>query len=373
MTSDSILPHISSFEETFKMAYSHGLEQIYALEKVDLSKVTRIEVPSCKTIPELDLVEPGFSLWNGQYQIELGDEYRGWMSPLFLQEPVQILKLSQRIEKELLEKEKYRLSDLFKKDALEKIGQRDIFEIESKLEGYCISRSQERTFFIEWASLIRSLFVGSDWKKGTTLLERYDLEGLIFLNALDKMEFLSLRTEKREQWIQEMKDLLGQSKKQEQISALLNQIAKVFVTPWMWKRGGIATLEEIEERVENVSEQPSITKKAISFLSTFFSQDTFLFKKSFCEVEEGLFVADRFYQEAFHEVCSQAETYFYHPDVFYPLEELLRLLCRDFASEWKSYPEEWMKAYLRRSSRFYVSKGEGKRGLGSGELEIRLN
>lgn len=90
-------PDLQSFEGTYKTAYSHGLEAIYALENVDLKSIRRIsdaqesEPLQPKSPPRplqpLEAPEP-------QLELDLGDGYRSWIESFVLQEPIHVLGVS---------------------------------------------------------------------------------------------------------------------------------------------------------------------------------------------------------------------------------------------------------------------------------------
>lgn len=66
---------LKSFEEISKTAYSHGLEAIYAIEKIDLNSIRRISEPSPPKIVQhkRSISAPS------QLEFDFGDSYRGWM------------------------------------------------------------------------------------------------------------------------------------------------------------------------------------------------------------------------------------------------------------------------------------------------------
>lgn len=358
------------FDEQTNQAYTHGLEQIYALETVDPSTVKKIELP--KSIEEGQKIAENSQhadLWNGQYQLELGDEYRGWLPPLFLREPVQVLELSQRAEIVCQDRSVERLIDLLGVDFNDWIGEKGvgqghIDEIQQKFRKYVDGRSLERAYYIEWKSLIRSLTVGMERKKAFALLQEFDLETVLPLTPVERMETLNLQHQTKKIWKEDALQEFRSPTRSSFFKEMLNQITRVFLCPWMRARGGVANLSEVAERAERISEEPELVSRAVKFLREVYCSQNHPLTDFLLEVEPGLYCPDRVTAKAFETICQKALGYFYNQGNIYTFKELNSLLAREFGSMWEGYPVVLAEASLKRSCRFRVRKGE------SGELVV---
>ncbi|ADI38601.1 putative uncharacterized protein [Waddlia chondrophila 2032/99] len=362
--------HRVPFNEQTNQAYTHGLEQIYALETIDPSKIKKIELP--KSV-EKEMIPVGFShredLWNGQYQLDLGDEYRGWMPPIFLKEPVQMLGLSQRAEMVCLDRGAERLMDLISLDFNDWIGEKGvgqghIDEIQQKLRQYIDGRSLERSFYIEWKALLRSLTVGMERKKVHLLLQSFDLEWILPLTPVERMETLNLQDQTKKIWQNEALCALQCFEKTSYVKEMLRQISSVFLSPWIRARGGVARLCEAAERTERVSQEREIVPRVMRFLQNIYGFKKHPLVEFLDEVEEELYCPDRYTAEAYFAICQRAQSYFYHEGVIYLFKELTSLLAREFGAAWEGFPELLVEASLKKSCCFQVRKGE------SGQLVI---
>ncbi len=372
-TTKALRPSSTPFEEIFKTSYSHGLEQIYALETIDITKVKRIEesLPET-TLTPLEPVAPLHSLWDGRYQLDLGDEFRGWVRPFFLEEPIQVLGLSQRTEIALIDNGKRILREIVHADlkafiSLKGVGQGHIDEIQKKLKQYIAGRSLDRCFHIEFAPLVRALSVEMDRKQAYLLLESYQLERLLSLNPAERMEFLMLKPETKKKLLEESIIAFRKPERAEKVHQFIKQISHVFLVPWMRGRGGVTTRGDLEERLERVAEEPGIAKNSLEFLSKMYFGGKFPFRQVLAEVEADLYCSESTTAEAFINIRETAKSYFYKADVTYKLEEMIRLLVVEFGKIWEAHSERLINAALRKSSLFRVRKGP------AGEMMVYLS
>src|SRR5262245_23100732 len=108
---------VENYLETYKQVYSHpGLEAIYTLKNVDVNTIRRLNDPTSitsgaqlkeVTTSPVDEIEE-----SPQLEFDFGGEFRTWVRPLVLDEPIQVLGLSTHIEKILQSHEKAVLKDL---------------------------------------------------------------------------------------------------------------------------------------------------------------------------------------------------------------------------------------------------------------------
>lgn len=361
-----------SFEDIYKMAYSHGLETIYALENVDVKSIRRLqdapsfapeEVSSTRLLPAKA----------PQRFFDFGPGFRDWVEPFYAFEPIQVLGLSKQAEKCLIEHGKPLLGDLLKCDLrslvfLKGMGQGHIDEIKTKLRLYLDGREVHQAHSIDFISWLRCVTVCVNARKKVFLcLDAYDLGHLLPLTPAEAMELRRLSDDLKEEWIQEGFAELAQTAKSAFVRDRIDQLATVFVKPWVRGRLGLATLDEIRERLERVSLAPEAARKALPFFSDVYYDALFPFKDNLFEVESDIYAADEWTARAYGVVVEQARTYFYKQGIHYPFLQLVQLLKREFARSWTGFAEGFIEKALRLSGEFSVHKGRG------GSLEVRLN
>lgn len=360
------------FDESTSQAYSHGLEQIYALETIDPSTVKKIAISEpVIEYPANHECEDQDDLWNGQYELELGDEYRNWMPPLFLKEPVQMLELSQRTEIVCQDQGIERIIDLIGLDFNDWIGEKGvgqghIDEIQQKLKIYIGGRSLERSYFMEWRAFIRSLTVGLDRKKAFLLLEAYGLETYLPLSPIERMESLNLQNQTKKVWIEEVIQGFKEHSRVTYVKETLTQMIRVFLSSWIRARGGVVNLHEVIERTERVSEEAEAVSKVIRFINEIYELDTHPLAIGLVEVDQGLFCPDRITANAYRKICEKTKSYFYQPSLVYNFSELTDFLAKEFGSLWEGFPKILAETCLKRSPLFRVRKGE------SGLIQVKL-
>lgn len=354
---------IKSFEETYKTAYSHGFEAIYALENVDIRSVRRLN----DTAPEntKNKAPSPYKLHEEeplQLDMDLGPGFREWVEPFLLSEPIQVLGLSKYAEKCLVDHGKNYLRDILGYDLrklvfLKGMGQGHIDEIRNKLHTYTEGKELAQAKSIDFAGWIRSLVSNSAIKKKVYVcLEDYHLAGVLTLTSVEMMEVRRLTPEKRTEWKKEgLEELTTESR----CLALRRQaalICEAFVKPWMVFRLGMAAMSEIQERLERVSECSELTMHALDFFSEIYCNGFFPLAHSLHGVEPELYCMDAQTKEAYEVVVNRALTYFYKGNLHYGLEELVGLLNRECAKFWIGFPEGFPEKVLRLSPLFNIRK-----------------
>jgi hypothetical protein len=321
-----------SFEETYKNSYSHGLESIYALESIDLRSIRKLESV------QKEVEEPRV-IWKrsvaSQFEFDFGPRFRNWIEPFFLDEPIQVLRLSRFAERLLLEQKRERLRDLLLDLQFIK-GQSHLLEITDKLTEYTAGKELERAQGIDFGSWIRTLCPS---KRFSLILESYGLESIL---VGENRELNS--HEWRLEALQQLR------LKREEVKKRLDELMAVFVRPWMVKRKGLATRDEVIERLEKKAYEPQLVEPAIQFF-----EEVFELNLGLEEVEKGLYVDDG---EAFREVVACARSYFRPAIKSYLLSHLISLVEREMARAWQGYEEGFVEKVLCLSSQFSLRKGE---------------
>lgn len=367
-----IKPDQQTFEETHKLAYSHGLELIYKLENVDLKSIKPIA--ESRTIP-IKAVENSQKVFissvDEQLQFDFGDEFRGWIDAFISQEPIQFLGLSRHAEKCLQDHGKTVLADLIEANLhgfifFKGMGQGHVDEIRQKLHQYIDGRPLTHCHRIDFASWVRSVAGSFERKKIYAAMEKYKLNDLFSLTPAESVEVRRLTLEKKQEWIREFEIFLKESQKSQFVLSNMLKIVNVFFKPWMRNRMGIATKGEIFERLERISVNSEIALQALSFFADIFFQGKFPIGESLYPIEKELYCVDLKHIQSFQAIVDNALTYFYKPNVIYPLPILISYLQREFALDWGDFTEGFIEKVLRHSSTFRVRKGF------LGDLEIRL-
>lgn len=368
----AVTSYSKTFEETYKTAYSHGFESIYALENIDLKSIRRIEQPSQEHAPiefqsKIVISQPG----SAQLELDLGPEYRCWSVPFLGREPIQVLELSRHAERCLLEHGKSELKDLVQANLRDFVffkgmGQGHIDEIQQKLRDYLKGRSLQYANAIDYTSWLRSLVGALDRKKVFASLQSYQINDIYSLTPAETVEVGRLTVEKRQEWSQEMHELFRSDSRTKSVIADMGIMADTFIKPWIRRRKGIANLHELNERIQRTSANPGSSLSILHFFSEIYFDNDFPLHRYLHTVENELYCADDATVHDFHLVIKTASSYFYKAYISYNLSELIVLIERELARSWHGFPEGFSEKVLRYSSQFRVRKGP------DGALVIRL-
>ena len=355
--------HVPSFEETYKTAYSHGLEAIYKLEDVDLSSVRPMEmkrVPAPIVRHVAPISEPEVPT-SSQLELDFGNRFNGLIKPFVFQEPIQVLALSRHTEKFLLEQGVERLKDLQKIDFSEiayikGIGQGHIDEIRHKLHQYLEGRFLRPSSSIDFVSWLKSIVGDLERKKLFVALEPFHLINLFSLSPTETVEVRRLTQEKRFDWRDEVKERLQEKIRR---TLLLDQMKKVvdrLLIPWMERRFGFARESELIERLSFLSESPAYMKMVFAFFRSFYFRGDSPFESCLIRLDEGLYCIDRYHQGQYEQIVSKTGSYFCSPSASYRLDQLVHFVEREFAKDWVSFPDGMVEKVLKLSPRFRVRK-----------------
>ena len=144
------------------------------------------------------------------------------------------------------------------------------------------------------------------------------------------------------------------------------QVCEVFIKPWMRRRHGLATLEELEERLERLGTISMEAVNALTFFSDLFFAGEFVLTSFLYPLEKGIFCSDPWVRENYADIVHRACSYFYWPQTAYPLDQLVGYIEKELGGSWQGFPDGFINKILRMSPLFRVSKGK------AGFLEIRL-
>ncbi|MCB1135020.1 MAG: hypothetical protein KDK78_02025 [Chlamydiia bacterium] len=362
-------------------AYTHGFESIYALENVDVSTVRPLkgakpveepkpQVATLKVVEKPKPKAPVPEVLEDQLRLDFGAEYRGWMEPFRMNEPIEVLGLSPVALKGLHDNGRQCLRDLLDIDRsqamkLKGLGQGHIDETIEKLEAYLEGYPRQRANQADFSGLVMSV-VGTAEKKSAHLwLSKYKLEDLLPLTAADQAEIRHLNAAQRGELASNIASELAGERTGRFVKGCIQTLIEVFVKPWMRKRQGMASTRELYERLERVSRDAGRARSTLNYVMEVFYQGESPFKKNVTEVEPGIFVVDRYVALAYRRVLNCAKTYFYKDGISYSLAELESYIARECARKWEGFPEGFIVQVLRRSPSFRVRKAE------NGKLMVR--
>lgn len=363
---------IPSFQETFKGAYSHGLEEIYALQDVDVTKIKTIGSQKAPKEQETKEVCSRYSLPPSQ-QFELGfeGEFCSTLDSFILYEPISVLNLSAHAEKYLRQHGKSVIGEIVDEDwtafSMSKgAGQGHIDEIKEKLKQYIAGRPLKCCNTVDFEAFLRTLIPEVDGTKQYLLLERYDLCHLLTLTPSENVEVRRLSTKQRDGFVQESLKHFRTEEKRAFCHSSLQKITDVFIKPWLRGRLGFCRRFELLDRLEQVSESFAAMHQVIRFLSDVYCEGGFPFSQWLPVVDTDIFCVDDLVCNNYSRVENASMSYFYKTDITYNLPELLSWLSREHAVCWTGFPDGFLEKVLRTSKHFHVTKND------KGSLIVRL-
>lgn len=350
------------FEEIYKTSYSHGLESIYAIEKVDLRSVRRLINKEERVQPAPKA--PRFLLpFPAQLQLDFGSGFTDWIEPFLLDEPIQVLGLSRHAEKLLIDQRRLKLREL--RRTITGIGQGHQDEIAQKLQEYLSGKDTERTYQIDPGSWLRSLCPFEQRKQCYLLLESYGLQELLPLASGENTEVRRLPPDQRQRWRAEGLAFLRSAAVKGSLLKTLRRIFAAFVRPWIQGRKGLATDAEVLERLEKRCLEERTVEPFMRLLADIFEGSPFA--KCLSKADREVYTAEEWQAHAFKQIASCAASYFRGQGQRFVLSHLISLVEREHARIWQGYPEGFVEKVLRLSSLFRVRKGE------SGQLMIAFH
>ncbi len=328
-------------------AYSHGLELIYALQDVDPSSIRRIEqIPET---PEQTLHSSSRAARPEQMSFDFGHPFREWLTPLVLEEPISVLKLSPQAEQRVIGTGLTTIRAVIACD-LSRIGlgQGHIHEVRSKLTEYLDGRDLEQEDCFDVGSLLRAFVGRGNVLEGYALLHRYGLADHFPLPSVLGAEFRRASSEKVAYWSDLGRRSFGQGILRQFLKERLEEVMSACVLPWMRRREGLATEKELQERLQRVAIDPTMVLPLLKLAGDLGCGLTHLVPQPL----PGLFCADQFIARDVTLIVRLVRSYFYQPDVYYPVTQLTKLVMADLAKQWMDYPQSILEQLLARCPLF---------------------
>ena len=352
--------------EIYEKSYSHGLENIYAIETIDLKTVKPLSSPIQQASKKSEIfIQKKYSIEKSlQLEFNFGGKFRTQMDSFLLSEPIYHLDLSTHCLKALQE-----LGNLYIKDLIGidfntlKLNQTSIDEIKKKLELKLGTKQLTGCKFIDFNSWVKSLIPEDNRIKFYLLLEKYKLDYLLSLTAIMNIELKRLKQEEKHQYIKDAIEQLFSLDRLELVKSYKKLIIEIFLIPWLRERHGIAEEYEIYDFIEQLSENISEAHLCINFLSDLYSNGVFLFQDVLANNGNHLYFSDNFIKRAFQTIEKTALTYFTHENDLYEFEDLIYWIKKEFAVKWIGFSEGFIEKTLQKSSLFYVYKNNQQKIL----------
>lgn len=363
-----------AFENIYQRSYSHGLEKIYALENIDVRSIRKISSPSAvRTASNSKKITKPYKQKSEQLELPFVGPFQTKLTPFIFREPIQVLGLNKRIEKWLIDQEKVCLTNLLEDDKqtlvhLKGIGQGHLDEITDKLLNYLEENSpSDESPKIDFTSWMKTFLADLDPKKCAVLLETFQLPPLTLLSPAESAEIRKLTHEKRAQWLEETTQDCCTQTKIDLIKTDLKEISDLFIKPWLRKRGGIASLSEMQDYLLKLGGLYSHTSQVLDFISDVFFDQKFPFALYLFPVEEELYCDSLETAETYHSIIQTVYTYFYNDNLHYPLDFLVRWIRYEYAKKWQGFADNFIERILRLSCKVRVRKNTSE------QLTVRLS
>ncbi|CRX38326.1 DNA-directed RNA polymerase subunit alpha C-terminal domain-containing protein [Estrella lausannensis] len=350
-----------SFEVPVTNAYSHGLEEIYQLEQVDVKSIRKMS--SCQPVYQESIPENPTRMLRVSQEMDFGflPEGRRSIDSFVLDEPVMVLGLSQHVETLFSKMNIVMLRDLMNLDSntlvhIKGMGQGHIEEVKDKLKKYIDGRPLFGCCMIDYESWVKSLIPSAQRKRAYILLEQFDLSNLISLSPPESVEIRRLSLEQREDWIAEAKELFNTYDRRRFLEGRFSEVIEVFLKPWMVKRFGFSTRLDLLERLERLSVKKGVFHKAHAFFSDVFYTGQSPLEKLMGKKEGDLFFAHDAGFEDFQFVMEAINPYFYKKGVCYPVAQLIDYVEKELSKNWKGFQTGFVKRVIFSCDAFTFSQ-----------------
>jgi hypothetical protein len=347
-----------------KKNYTHGFEDIYALEKIDVRSIKKVsvlpkEVPSIKTLGNIKK-EPDIEL-DQQITFSFIAEEK-LINNFKLCEPILVLQLSLQAEKRLYEAGLKTINDIYelKKKGfnhLKTLGQGHVDEIDEKLLRY-VGTYQEKKSYIDFSSIIKCLVAPLENKAAFLILNSYKLSHIISITPAERMNVRHIQGLKKQEVLDKAISDLKSVRNNEFAKVVFDQIYNVFIHSWILKRFELVTYDEIIERVLKKSTDSEVALSSIDFLSDYFFNAALPFLNQLIKLDSNLYTPSSKVKNDFNMLKDVAISYFYSPNVFYLLDEFVLLILQELASKWALLDEGFIRKSLHNTSCFIIRKDE---------------
>ncbi|MFN4174951.1 MAG: hypothetical protein ACK4HV_07615, partial [Parachlamydiaceae bacterium] len=225
------------------------------------------------------------------------------------------------------------------------MGQGHIDEISLKLNHYLSGKALKRQYHIDFGSWLISILAPLSRKESYLLLEASRVSHSLILTPMDLMEVKKMNSGQKAEMIFDAKSKILQQKLE--IVRRFREIEFAFLKPWVYGRLGIASREEIEERLLRVASEPDLTKW--KFITGLVPE---------IEIPEIYYASP--HVEADFLILENAIRYFLWSDrSIYPIQDLYRLVSEKLCHSFRSVDYSKMLKFLEISEAFCLVKENG--------------
>ncbi len=357
---------LTCFDEATQGAYTHGLESIYSLENVDPDSIRPLSL-GLRTEVTADAVENNDLLPSEprelQLYLDIPPEYRHWLRPVLYEEPLEVLQLSNHAEQCLRMRDFHTIGQLLDIDLTTLgLGQGHYDEIASQLSDFTKGRPKYSTTLWDWGAFLRVLCYRGDVREVYPLLQRYGLEGLLFLPRSVRAE---LKGWHRKGGVDRALEQLRFGTPAEYFREQMAEVVGVLVKRWLRGRNEMASTLELRERLELCSRDVGEFTSVWDLLSFVYSPSGALLAQALTQVSDDLYCVDAEAARRYHAVQRAAVDYFRPESCTYAVEHLVSLLLRDPRSVWCGWSEAFVENVLVMSPLFRLWKDDyGRRVVG---------
>lgn len=349
--------HIKSFEEMQKTSYSHGLEAIYTLENVDVKSIRKMVQAPAQLISESPKRELMYENDSLQYEFDLGPQFRNWIRPFLLSEPIEVLKLPVSVEKTLKDLSKDTLGSILEIGMeVKEIARAHLQELKQRLQEYVANRPLHQSRYIDFASWLLSLTAGICQKKLYVFLAAYQLSHLVPLSPLEMLEVKRLNPSKLKDWEKEVQEKLQSAHKKFLFTSQFTQIIDSFFKSWIYARDGLVLEDELQERLQKISVDSNITEKVLPLFQMLYGKTQSFWDAYLVSIASDVYAVDITIARTFFEIEEVANSYFYSANACYSLSEIVTYIQKDYSKNWESYSNAFIEKILKFSTQFYVRK-----------------
>lgn len=357
-------------------AYSHGLEDIYALENVDPSTIRKLgETDETSKLEEGEKESSTKKLYHlaveKQVELNLGPEHSSYSPSFALNLPLNVLKISETALKSANKAGIRYLKDLIKCNWDELIqtkgvGQGHIEELQSSLKDFVAGRELLYSQTVDCVALLRSLLSEELLLKHHVHLKQYDLQDIVELSPVMYLELKRAPEEMKIRWVKESLSTLKTVDRTELVRSSIERVIMTFITPWLRKRKGFAMTYEVMDRLEQISEDTHLFDKILDCLSCIYFNQQPVISIILPTINDKIVFVDELTKQRFREVEQKILSYFYKPDLSYSMKELVIWVFRELASNWIDVDAQTIEKVITHSSVFKIWKNQ------LGELKVCL-
>lgn len=164
------------------------------------------------------------------------------------------------------------------------------------------------------------------------------MESVFQLSLTAAAELRRTTGDKVGKWCEEALESLRSNEARSFLHDKMSEIVHALVIPWMRRRNGLATKEEIVERLQRIAVDSRLVEPFFAFLDDL-SADVGDFLE---QPMTGVFCCDRWIAAEFKQVIACGYHYFVNVDAYYRVEELVSLVLRELSKSWLALTESFV-------------------------------